>query len=345
MFAAKTLFILGAGASEEVGFPLGLELVEIIRDMVNVRQKPDRRYTGAPDLISDVAKTSGQSEDRVLTVARGIAVGIGFADSVDDYLDLHRADKLKILIAKAAIVRAILEREAESKLLKGASEFAGRVDSGELKETWFVRLMRMFARGVAPEQLFQDASFISFNYDRSLEYFLWHAIRALYGLSDQETTISFKKARISHPYGVIAQIPQVGLAGAVPFGDTSAPESAVSLAENIVTYSEELDRSDFKEMTAQVEAAQTVVFLGFGFRPQNVRLLTPSNSMRANKIFATAFGNSLSNRNDIVSDIHKMVAGSGGQTRDPSWGQVRIEVERELKCASLLDAFSKSLAN
>ena len=70
----------------------------------------------------------------------------------------------------------------------------------------------MLVRGVPKEnvsQIFDNVSFIVFNYDRCIEHFLLFVLQNAYGISDREAgKILVEKLRIIHPYGVVGDICQ-----------------------------------------------------------------------------------------------------------------------------------------
>jgi hypothetical protein len=87
----------------------------------------------------------------------------------------------------------------------------------DLTETWFIKFMHVLGRGVSKEnarEIFDRVSFIIFNYDRCVEYFLRHALQRLYGISEQEASDIVSELHIIHPYGAVDD--------AVAFGSTSA---------------------------------------------------------------------------------------------------------------------------
>ncbi len=103
-------------------------------------------------------------------------------------------------------------------------------DPARISDTWFVKFMYMLGRGVPKEnvrEIFNNVSFIVFNYDRCVEFFLRNALRVLYGISNNEAQEVVDGLSFVHPYGVV---------GGVPFGATSA--NYLQLAYGMKTYTE-----------------------------------------------------------------------------------------------------------
>ena len=118
MFKRQTLFILGAGASEEVGLPLGAGLAERIRNKMDIRFEGDNRPVGAGDhdLFGRLTQSMQKEATEYQDAAWLIRDGISLSQSIDDFLDLHRTNKYVNLYGKAAIVKTVLEAERISKL-------------------------------------------------------------------------------------------------------------------------------------------------------------------------------------------------------------------------------------
>jgi hypothetical protein len=130
--------------------------------------------------------------------------GVGFAQSIDDFLDQHRNNKWVNCYGKAAIAKTIVEAEQESKFYFNPFKGQEMFDVSTVTNTWFVKFMYMLGRGVPKEnvrQIFDNIAFISFNYDRCLEFFLIHALRKLYRIEEAEASSIVGDLHIVHPYG------------------------------------------------------------------------------------------------------------------------------------------------
>jgi hypothetical protein len=91
----------------------------------------------------------------------------------------HRTNERVNFYGKATIVKAVLEAETKSKLYidrnKGQKFYADQV-----RGTWFVKFMYALGRSLPKEdvrEIFNNVSFVIFNYDRCIEHFLWHALQ------------------------------------------------------------------------------------------------------------------------------------------------------------------------
>jgi hypothetical protein len=338
MFTRRTLFILGAGASYEAGLPIGVDLAKVIREKMDVRFEHGNRPIGSGDhdLYAQIADMHRRDEDAFWHAGRRIEAGLGFAQSIDDFLDQHRSDRYVNLYGKAAIVRSVLEAEARSKLFFQPHVKHDAFDPNKFADTWFAKFMYMLGRGVSRENvssIFDNARFIIFNYDRCVEHFLFNALKRLYNLSDEETSSIVEEIQIIHPYGVVGSLHNV------PFGTSQT--NYVARAQGIKTYTEQIAAADvIAQLADEVYQAACLVFLGFAYHSQNMQMLKPQKRINANAVFGTAYKMSDSDANIVT---HQLVNFLPTNVRVQQRSQM-IRLENKLTCAALFDYYAKSLS-
>jgi hypothetical protein len=354
MRAAKTVFIVGAGASNEVGIEFGRSFVDIVSGKLNYRF--DRGCLvcgegGDGDILEVIERLARDrpSQNSFLAAAQRLREGLGFARSIDSFLDVHRDDKKIQLLGKVAIAKTILDQE-ENSCIRISGSTTDFQNVAMLNDSWFVNLARGLNDGVRREEIkriFEKLSFIVFNYDRCVEHFLYNALQRHYGISDAETKTALETLTILHPYGKIANLPWQG-GEAVPFGYKISPANLVMMASNIKTYTEQIeDDNTLRAIKSEIAKAETLVFLGFSYLDLNMDLIHPTIKCVAQNVFGTAYGISSSD----VDQVKKQLRGSVGQNLSLSTipnGVVRVVPERlyirsDLKCAGLLGEYSRSL--
>src|SRR4051794_20762014 len=114
MFKRRTLFVIGAGASKEVTFPIGPELAAAIADnMRPARSRMDDASIGDEALIEEYRRRIGHDKSYAdfIASAKRIHEGIELTSSVDDFLNVHQKNPLLVEVGKAAIIRAIIAAE------------------------------------------------------------------------------------------------------------------------------------------------------------------------------------------------------------------------------------------
>lgn len=348
MFNRSTVFVVGAGASKEVGLPVGSGLAEKIGQALDIRlahSYSDRAVSGDKELYSHLRHVFFKEIEEYQKAGWRIRDGIRLSHSIDDFLDIHRDDSRLNLVGKTAIVKSILEAERNSHLFNAGQNTEEIVRINSLDSTWFVKLMRMLGRSTSSltaRDALASLTFIVFNYDRCLEQFLVHALRRLYAITNADAFQIMKGIRIIHPYGFVDEIPDALGRGGTRFGGDPDRLSAnyVQLSSKIRTYTEQVaDEKLLTDIHEEVRKAECIVFLGFGYHKQNMQLLWPSEPMDNKFIFGTAYGMSAADV-DVVS---RQIAAQFKPNLQPGMHQNGIKIENKLSCADLFDHFALSL--
>jgi hypothetical protein len=328
MFNRQTIFIVGAGASAEVDFPIGTQLARQICAKMDIRfERGDQQIgTGDYDLFFHITRSRPREGDQFQSAAWRICEGLPFAQSIDDFLDQHRTDGYVNLYGKAAIVQAVLEAERNSRLFFNRVEGAETFDAEKLTDTWFTKFMYMLCRGIPREdvsELFEKVAFIVFNYDRCIEHFLIHAVQRAYSIPFEDAASIVGKINIVRPYGSVGDLSKVS------FGSTRV--NAIQLAAGIKTYTEQVGAADITEkLTAELNRAEHIVFLGFAFHSQNVGLLRANEARPRRAVYGTILGMSDPDRDEVRRQLAMIMR------------PTEINLEK-LKCTQLFDHFAKSL--
>src|SRR6266705_4500342 len=288
MLSSKTVFIVGAGASNEVGMPIGWELRDIIAQKLHMRFEHGHKFIGKGDtnILHALRVAYKDDANSYLETCALINAGIGLSLSIDDFIDIHRADPKVAVCGKLAIAAAILEKERQSKLYVDPSNIYNTIDISSIQNTWYDAFLRMLQvpKGEL-SKLFENVTIICFNYDRCIEHFLVHAISKQYGIKQQEARSLVATLRIFRPYGSVGDYFRD-----VPFGSSSLPplESVVS---SLKTYTEQIvDKEALEAMKTTVAEARTLVLLGSAFHENNMTLLQPDGHVEDKRIFATRKG-------------------------------------------------------
>ena len=112
---------------------------------------------------------------------------------------------------------------------------------------------------------------VCFNYDRCIEHYLTCELMRAYTIERKEAAELVKRLRIWHPYGTIAPLDTQELNG-IAYGDNEAIGGrSFQLAARTQTFTEKnQDGVMIEAIRERIRAAETVVFLGFGYYPQNL---------------------------------------------------------------------------
>lgn len=321
--SGKTVFVVGAGASSEVGLPLGFDLKTLITHKLKLHQEGHVFRTTDENLraiFSRIAlKTADESHifSELQKKANLIARGLPLARSIDNYLHDHSTDPQITQIGKLAIVTSILEAERSSDLWiepnqppTDSTQWIGRK---KYENSWYPALFHLMTdkcRASDLKERFKKFSFIIFNYDRCVEHFLHQALKVYYSLSEDEIFKIMSNLDLEHPYGRLGTLGwQVRGKGGpdVEFGgEPSSEDKYIELSENIQTFTEAEDVAEgtVNSIRSQIEECERLVFLGFGFIPLNLDLIAPFNQRYSRqgtfRCIATTKGISKPNRDQYV---------------------------------------------
>jgi len=238
----RTTLILGAGSSVHCGFPLGMRLIADIAKM---------RSAG-----NSFTLPSGWHQDDVDALIVRLSRSAHY--SIDAFLETapKSMDIGKYLIA------------ASLKKLENVDRLFPPHESG-----WYQYLFNCLVDDSAQSFDNNHLSVVTFNYDRSLEAYLFYAIKARFDLDDSRALNELEKIPIIHVHGSLGSFPQVDYA---PIEDADALRE---VSESIKVISEIQDSKDtfcndkFKKAHDAIKNSEKVIFLGFGFHSDNVRRL------------------------------------------------------------------------
>lgn len=286
----NTILVLGAGTSFGFGLPLGSGLRTTISTDLNIMfddwgsslQSGSHEIVGALRLlVKSQDGTRGDINPHRLAAIQ-ISRSMSLSSSIDEYIERHKDDTLKIQCAKLAIAKAILEAERGSSIYADPAKRQDPLDRAS--ESWLAYLLRDLTRGYAKSDLADSISkitIINFNYDRCVQHFAYHWLQRIYDLSEAEAANICKGLKIYHPYGSLGHLPHEAGSGSVPFGAEVSPQRLVEIAARIQTYSEavgELTEPSF--VGSDLATARRLVFLGFGFHSQNIQVLGAGGGKR-----------------------------------------------------------------
>jgi hypothetical protein len=308
---AKLAFVLGAGASVDFGLPTGAELLNEVAALARMRTSSHasaQNITLTPEGFRDCIFSRCGDRYRALCAAGAdLSSQREYSDSIDDLLHKLGANEAVVEIGKLAIVTAILDREARSNLAK-LKEGGGDENSvvlSNLRNKWLFRLCNHLLSAVRFEKVHEvlsDIYFVNFNYDRCLEQFLYFYIQQSYHVTSRQAADALASLTVARPYGVIGQLPwQSAGPEIMPYGTRPLDAPIDKLHGNIRTLNDQNHDTDtLADLRRQLHAAGRIVFLGFGFHPQNMDLLGsnrqygpgPRSDQRLlhASIFATAHG-------------------------------------------------------
>lgn len=318
MFQQRTLFVVGAGASYEAGLPLGVDLKAEIAKKVNIICKNGNEQSSGDYAITKALREHVRNIEQghgdikpYLRAGRHVAAAMPMALSIDNFLDAHQDNEYIQICGKLGITRCILQAERQSKLYFNAS-VNNELNFLDLSDTWYHRFLQFLTEDVSlcdVAQIFWNVSFIIFNYDRCIEHFLFNALKRYYLISDEESAVLMNELQILHPYGVVGRLPwQARGQSEIAFGGSNDENSLLALAGQLKTFTEQThDNLALFDLRGTVAAAETIVFLGFAYHKQNMRLIKLDSMSTVKRIFGTAKGISGSDCENVINRARELV--------------------------------------
>lgn len=263
MIEQETVLILGAGASLAYGFPDGETLKNEIYDTLKNRRNKVLNELATPDLMNRIVNKLKYAPEY----------------SMDEFLQ-NETDKEIIEFGKKAIAATLLKYEKEEPL------FNYYLQNEKEKYPWYRYLWQKM--NTSFDDLEKNLSIITFNYDRSLEYFLFNALKKNYVGKNIDLYKNISDSiPIIHVYGKLGYLPWEFPEGekTVPYDydwDKSSDDntglyeqrSLILNASNkikIVHENEEIE--NHRQIRILLSRARKIFFLGFGFNPINLKRL------------------------------------------------------------------------
>jgi len=336
----RTVFVLGAGASCPYGYPSGARLRERIclsegfwQDYQASRQIPqvNIRLQHIQEFKERFNKSRIKSIDLFMAKNPKLA-------SMGKYIiafEIFRAEQRSCFGEEAQLQKeqiADLQRHGK----RGVSQFLSLpvFQGGDWYSYLYNRLMgEALGKNDLPDFSNGNLAFVTFNYDRSLEHFLYEGLCNLFeGDLHDEVLGRLKQLRILHVYGQIAPLKWQDSEKGVDYHAQITESLLQSASSNIRTIYEEKENPELIEAQNLLKQAREIFFLGFGYARENMSVLNLPASIPQNCwVYGTAFGGN----NEEVKRIRKRIV-EGLLTDPPNIkGEIRINIE-PTDCLELL---------
>ncbi len=292
MFRTETTFIIGAGASKEFSLPTGIELKDKIASAVRFRfEVPFSRQIGGDDQLLQVLRQKYELAEVNEFTAGGnrLSESMSIFPSIDEALHYHSSDEKTVLLGKLSIAKIVLESENKSWLHNRHDPENAIYLSSE--DNWLTQFLSIATSGIKKEEtneIFSKVRFINFNYDRTLEHFLYWSLQARAGLSDDAAREAMGELSVVRPYGSLGPLDWQETGG-MPFGGN---RNLFELAEKIRTYTERSQYDLVAQIDRLINQSKLVIIIGFGFHEQNLSLFDPIGGKRHENrdVWATVSG-------------------------------------------------------
>lgn len=266
MITRPTLLILGAGASINYGFPSGLQLKAEICLQINNKG----------DIYEDLLRNTDEKE-HVQDFYNNLLLSSEM--SIDAFLEHNRK---YLNIGRRAIANVLIRKERHKELFD--NWINKWLDPTNKDRHWYQLL---FSKLNSPFEEFEKnkLKIITFNYDRSLEYFLLKSMKAKYSENDPKSVLEkLKTIPILHMYGKLGNLPEYDSEDSpVPYDLFGSNKESVEYwwrkyinkaSQKIFTIHQVKEMGDVLTKAQEyINEAQRIYFLGFGYDKTNMERL------------------------------------------------------------------------
>lgn len=283
MIKTDSVFILGAGASVPYGYPTGFELAEGIKTfLLNFPYDPKVASKDMAEvhnffnqLVSPLPKLK-QFYDALLKAS---------TYSIDKFLE-NRPDYLEL--GKLLIAYMLKKKEHEFNLFINLKE-----------KNWYAELFNRIDANV--ENISKNRiSFITFNYDRSLEFFLYNLLKSRSTKRDEDILQAFNSIHIIHVYGSLGCFPWESSCP-IPYSYEFTPDHIKKMSANIQIMSNEGETEEFRAAHKLLNQARNIYFIGFGYDFSNLHRLKIIEYAKNKVVKGTVIGIPLTLQKEIES--------------------------------------------
>ncbi len=255
----NAVFVLGAGASCPYGFPTGRGL----RDQVLSRYTAD---------VENYLRHNNRGDPLITQeVHRAKEFVNKFRKSSTPSIDLFLARNPEFsIVGKRAIIFRILAAEHVSRF---------REEAEDTKQDWYRWLFEQMTDELVKKEDYSrfsqnDVSFITFNYDRSLEHFLYDSfVNSFSGIREDKIIEQLSQIKICHVFGQVAPLEWQAQVDQIPYRVDVNYIDVDSLCRNIKIVYEEGENPKLKEAQELISKTTRVFFLGFGYAEENLDAL------------------------------------------------------------------------
>lgn len=276
MIHKNTVFILGAGASKPFEFPTGAELKNQILQIDVERGKKVARLSNTHSDYNPIWKYIFSKLDESKVEKFFLDLGRSGKGSVDAFIE-HRPEFTDI--GKLFISYQLIRYENE-KILFGKG--------GDWYQYLYDKLNTSFED--FPNN---NVSFITFNYDRSLEHAFLTWLMSDYNVDKRTAAQALSSIDIIHLHGMIGVLPAISIQNSREYDQLTSELSLDIASKNIKIIHENISDSDENFIKAKelISNAELICFLGFGYGEKNLaRLDFPHILKRPQQVLATTYG-------------------------------------------------------
>jgi hypothetical protein len=253
MISKNTVLIIGAGASHPYELPLAYGLTRncIGESRVEAIMKQAGNYGTRSDYGNGIP-------------AFKKALNLSQTSSIDALLEREEYKNYRH-IGKLLIAGEIFKAESIAKILMYKSS---------LSDHWYSHLRHALFNGVSKDQFQENnLSIVTFNYDRTINYYLAQAYVNTYQLSEDKAKDVFNTIPIIHVYGSLGNLFEYGSPAPDLGGSHLDHLQLIKMSDNIKIWNEEPGNENITKAKELISKADNIFIFGFGYHRENYKRL------------------------------------------------------------------------
>ena len=248
MIERRVVLILGAGASNPYGYPIGSELV--------ARILKTNFHNEIPGYFSHF----GVGVEQLASFQKDLQYSM--RTSIDAFLETNPQYQV---LGKVAIALLLTQAENDQHLYSEGNQ-----------EDWYRYFSELVFRNCWGEGFeYNRFSIVSYNYDRSFEFAFFRALRRFYPHRTEEQCYElFCKIPILHPHGLIGSPKLIESLPGRSYSPISKFDELKDCVDSMRIISDDIDKDPvYIQIHQLLKQAEGIVFLGFGYNELNLSRL------------------------------------------------------------------------
>ena len=309
------VFIIGAGCSVPYGFPTGAMLMQKLKSFEYGRKFPRDPNDSSDIFLVDLYQEhfGYSSTDNKIKYQSDYAKVLPYPEHEKLYnqlmdeivLPFSRSVRNSMMVSTDEFLKNRLSQEKSNEVDFGKRLIAYEILKAEQTSRlwnidWIQHLLSRIDQQPNWEEILKETVFLTFNYDRVLEYCIFLYLTSDKQYSDADAHAFIKDMKIFHVNGFIGSLEEI------PFGavENGKYQEIAKRMETVWEKRQNRDESEKEKYQGFLKNAQRVYFMGFSYIPDNLEsigIYRGAGIIQDAKVYATAMGLSSQNRLRISS--------------------------------------------
>ena len=304
------VFIIGAGCSVPYGFPTGTMLMQNLKNFDYGRKFPRDPNDSSDIFLVDLYQEhfGYSSTDNKIKYQSDYAKVLPYPEHEKLYnqlmdeivLPFSRSIRRSMMVSTDEFLKNRLSQEKSNEADFGKRLIAYEILKAEQASQlgnidWIQHLLSRIDQQSNWEEILKQTVFLTFNYDRVLEYCIFLYLTSDKQYSDADAHSFIKEMQIHHVNGFIGSLEEI------PFGavENGKYQEIAKRMETVWEKRRNRDESEKEKYQGFLKNAERVYFMGFSYIPDNLESIgipRGAEIIRNAKVYATAMGLSSQNR-------------------------------------------------